>query len=561
MSYFKIIETLSSKKIHLKNVKIKFLSNYNNDVIKDYTRYYLRNYNLNGIYLKDKFDQIDQELFSYKRGLTDVLIIGYDFNFKFDFNFIELTSYLDLIKKTLTYLEIEKKFEFTDIILFTLSNPESLKYFTIEKKNIIKKKINFFNNRLINLTKKKNNFKVLEFDEIVKNSGSKYIYDLKNYYSFKSPFSELGNEEIGTGISKIIGITKTINKKCLVLDLDNTLWRGVLGDLGAEHIDVGSTYQGEGYLRFQKYLKCLKKRGIILAIASKNNLSDVKEVFEINKNLILKREDFSIVKANWEPKYKNLNAIAKELNIGKEDIVFFDDSKFERAEMKNFNKVINIIDVPNDPYKFISAIEESNFFTIRRDTKEDRRKAIQYKILDKSKKYEKTFKNLNDFYKNLSIKLYISEGSKNFDRAVQLINKTNQFNLTNNRFSEKKLKQFFSTKNNFSFLGRVVDKFGDHGVTCLCMAKKEKNQIIIENFILSCRILGRSIEKKFLNEVLIKLKDKKIKTVVGKYNKSEKNIHCKDFYVNNNFIRKNNKFYFDLKKLKKVKGYVKTIHE
>ena len=189
----------------------------------------------------------------------------------------------------------------------------------------------------------------------------------------------------------------------------------------------------------------------------------------------LNLKDFTVVKANWEQKYKNINEISKELNIGKDSIVFFDNSEFEREQMKKFIPEVEVIEVSNKPRDYVKNLEESYFFTKNKILKEDSNKKKQYKILEKAKKFKDTFKSNLDFLKSLKMKLLINKINKyNFSRCVQMINKTNQFNLTSTRYNEIQFKKYINSNNINSFVISLSDKFGDHGITGLIITNKKK---------------------------------------------------------------------------------------
>jgi FkbH-like protein len=270
--------------------------------------------------------------------------------------------------------------------------------------------------------------------------------------------------------------------------------------------------------------------------------------------MILNFNDFSSVQINWTEKYLNINKISEELNIGKDSMVFFDDSIFEREQMKKFNPTVNVIETPKDPENFIQAIENSSFFYQTSLTDEDKKKKYQYEILKKVNKFKAKTKNINDFLKDLSMTIEITNINKfNFERSVQLTNKVNQFNLTTKRYSSSELQQFLKSKNQISLLVRLKDKFGDHGFTALAMAKKVNSKTwIIDNFLLSCRILGRGVENVLLYELLKKLKKKKVNIVKGNYIKTKKNQQCKDFFIKNSFIKKDRAYICELNKLRKL---------
>ena len=336
-----------------------------------------------------------------------------------------------------------------------------------------------------------------------------------------------------------------VRKKCLILDLDNTLWGGILGEDGPNEIKVGNSYEGEKFKNFQKYVKKLSSVGVILAICSKNNLKDVEDCFDQNKNLFLKLKDFSIIKANWRPKYENINEIAKELNISKDSLVFMDDSKFEREQMKNLNPDVCVIETPKDPKDYIKAIDDTGFFYLNSNlTKEDLKKRNQYYIMKKADVLKKSSKNIDEYLKKLNMTLTISKvNNVNFSRCVQMLNKTNQFNFTTQRFTDATFKKYLENDKIKTMVISLKDKFGDHGITGLLTAKITKDSLILDNFLLSCRILGRKVEDCIIYEALNTAIKYKLNYLEGVYKKTTKNTQCENFYIRNGFIKKSNTQY------------------
>ena len=560
LPYYKVLETSQSlkSKNSSKRICIYTIFDFNPLILNSYINFYLTKKKFNPIILEGKFDQISQEILSIRENKKfkdiDVLIIGSDINTKLagDENKINfyLKNTLSNLKNILNITSNKKNFE---IIFWNLNLFKSTFY---NRKNQLQKKqikINQFNNKLFEITKYNENLNIFNVNQISNFIGINNFYDEKHYYSSKIPYTQIANNQIAFELSQLISGLFQTSKKCLVLDLDNTLWGGVLGEDGIEGIKIGSCFIGEKFKIFQKYIKYLKTCGVILAINSKNNLDDVKECFKKNKEMILKLEDFSSVRINWKPKYENINEIVEELNISKESTVFFDDSNFEREQMKKFNPSINIIDVPKDVNFYINSIEISGHFNQKFHTKEDSKKAYQYKIFKKVKEFQSKEKNLENFLKKLSMRMEISSINKlNHDRAVQLINKTNQFNLTTRRYDSNKLKKFISETGTITLVGRLIDKFGDHGITALAIAKpkviNKKNIYILDTFLLSCRILGREVEKALLNVLINKLINLNVNLLEAHYKKTKQNILCKDFLKNNNFSFKDNKYIFNINK-------------
>jgi len=558
--YHNILEKLELKSYKTnKEIRIYTLYNFNPMVLNKYLEFYLKQKGLKSKIYDSNFDQVDQELLNYKNNSklkkSDILIIGSDINSKLSFDKNAIDLYLDSLKNTLNQaLKINNNSKNLQIIFWNSVFPSSDFLNTKNKFNSSDIKINNYNKNLFNFSNKYKNLNIFDLNKISNLVGNENLYEPKDYYTSKIPFSERGHNYISFELSQIINSITSISKKCLVVDLDNTLWGGVLGEDGIDGIKIGGTYDGEKYKNFQKYLKILSENGIILAISSKNNIQDVKECFKKHPEMILRFKDFSSVQINWEEKYLNLNKIAKDLNIGKDSIVFFDDSKFEREQMKKLNPSINIIETPKDPEYFIEAIDHSGFFHQNLGTKEDKKKKYQYEILRKANEYKSKINNVELFLKNLSMKLEISNINKfNFDRCVQLTNKVNQFNLTTRRYSKSELNLLIKSKKQISLVARLKDKFGDHGITALVISKQKKNKIwAIDTFLLSCRILGRKVEDFLLNEMLTKLKNKGIDFVEGIYIKTKKNSQCKNFFIKNDFVgKKGNKYLLNLKNVKK----------
>lgn len=570
ISYDQVLK-LNSKKIQKKELlffkkkRIKFLLNFNFFQLEAYTSYYLKKKFIQSDILSSDFDQVFQQLNSIKKkDNVDLLIVGNDFNFVYDLNKLNIKDFGEKVLSQLELLKkIKKKFVKTEIIFFNV--PEILKNYFFYN-SFYKNYINQLNYNL-KIICDKNNIHLLEYNSLITEIGQKNFYSAKNFYSSKSLLSDEGSDILARSIAKIARSIFFTRKKCLVLDLDNTLWGGVLGEDGIKGLKIGNSYIGNKYLNFQKYIKNLSETGIILAICSKNNFGDVKKCFQENTNLFLKLSDFSVIKANWDPKFKNINEIASELNIGKDSIVFFDDSKFERDQMRKFNPEINVISVPEDVDSYISAIDETAFFYSSKEfTNEDLKKKQQYDLINKAKKFKLKFKSqdTDNYLKSLKMKIYIDKvNDKNFSRCVQMLNKTNQFNFTTNRYTESTFKNYLNQNKIISFVLRLEDKFGDHGITGLITAKIVNQKCIIDNFLLSCRILGRKIEEVLLQELIYKLKLINIKKLIGIYKKTQKNIQCQSFYEKYHFkIINNEKYQLNIEKIPVVKNsLMKVVHE
>lgn len=549
-SYHEIIEYNQIPKTYKIKKKIKFLLNFNNFQLNSYTEYYLKKKNVALKTIKSNYDQNFQELRLIKDyNKVDFLVVGNDYNNfqdidnNLDFRLEYFSQQFELLKK------IKNKNPNLEIIIFNYPDNYFEEY--IDVKNIFDKdKISKYNLNLLDECKK-NNINILDYNSLICRVGQKNFYDYKNYYLSKSLLSEIACNEISLKLSNIIRSLIFVKKKCLVLDLDNTLWGGIIGEENINKIKLGNSYEGLKYTKFQQYIKKLSASGIILGIISKNNFSDVKKFFLKNNNMILNLKDFSSIKVNWKPKYLNINEIAKELNIGKDSVVFFDDSKFEREQMEKFEPEIEVIDVPKEPEKFIFTLENSGvFFNNRPLTKEDLKKKKQYEIVQRAEKLKKKFNDVDEYLKQLEMKITFSKvNNKNIERCVQMLNKTNQFNFTTKRYTMTTFQKYISNSKIISLVISVQDKLGNYGITGLLTATEKKNILTIDNFLLSCRILGRKIENQVINKILSLGKKRNMKSVEGIFIKTLKNSQCENFYLDKNFKKLNKKkFIFDLTK-------------
>jgi len=549
VNYIEALDFIDKKLNKVKNkFNLKILSNFNSFYLENFFQYFLLKKELRGNFLKTDFDQIEQQLIKLDGKKIDYLIIINDNNFLLDNQKIPISEYFLRIKKQINNLiNLKEKNSKLNILFFGLIENNS------KKNNLKIKKFN----KGIKILIEKNHLTFFNVNDIFKLLKYKNFYDKKNHDISKILYSEEAAKNIANQITNLIISEKRPQKKCLVLDLDDTLWGGTIGETENKNIKIGKKGQGKDFFKFQKFIKNLNDKGVILAIASKNNQKDVKDFFHKNKKKMpLNLKDFTVVKANWEQKYKNINAISKELNIGKDSIVFFDNSKFEREQIKKFIPEVEVIEVSNKPRDFIKNLEESYFFTKNKILKEDSNKKKQYKILEKAKKFKDTFKSNLDFLKSLKMKLLINKINKyNFSRCVQMINKTNQFNLTSTRYNEIQFKKYINSNNLNSFVISLSDKFGDHGITGLIITNKKNNNFVkIDLFLLSCRILGREVENFLINEIIIYLRDRGIKKIQGIYYKTKKNFPFKDFYKKNGFRKlNNNNFYINTDTVKKDK--------
>ena len=532
-------------------MKIAFLGNFTIDLlVKDFEK---------------AIGEVDIYVSGFNQYIIDIIDRNSNYNkFKPDYTIVLLEG-----NSLFSNMDIkEVKAQINDLFETNLENNNS--YFIVSNiivdsnintiynynfENNVKQIQNEFNLFLNNIAIRNKHFFVLDIVSILEKYGKRSIYDNSLWLYGKIRYNKLGNKLI---IEKLLHLLNAINnniKKCLVLDLDNTLWKGIIGEDGMEGIKLGKDEIGNIYFNFQKTIKEIKAKGVLLTICSKNNISDVKEVFENHKYSVLKWDDFIIKKINWRTKDKNIKEIAQELNIGEDSLVFIDDNAFERELVRANTEVIvpdfpqNIEDLPD----FIAEIDEK-YFSKFNVTNEDRLKTEQYFDNLKRDEIKKKITMIDEYVKTLNIKLTIEPyKEENLDRIAQMTQKTNQFNFTTKRYSEKDIHEISKNKNYIIFTGRLVDKFGDYGIVNLIIIKIDKSTAFIDTFLMSCRAIGMYIEHYYLYNIFNILKQKSINEIVSYYLPTRKNALIENKYdelgfeLNEKYDDGSKKYIFDLK--------------
>lgn len=420
------------------------------------------------------------------------------------------------------------------IIVFTICPLFVINYQNFDFR--INVSISEYNQFLYNLASIRNNFKLIDFSDFNK-ANDIHIFDWKYYYLSQSMISPRLNSSFSNWFKLKINSFENKRKKCLVLDLDNTLWGGILGEDGIENIKIGDSYPGLAYLHFQEAILEAANSGVILAICSKNNEDDVVEVFEKHPFQLIKFNKISAYRINWQDKASNIKEISDELNIGLDSMVFIDDNPVERERVRQMLPEVIVPDFPESPYLMIKYFKDiyDQYFQTYRLTNEDLNKTSQYISNAERNVFKKSFTSVDDYLKSLEMELNIYEASKfTIPRIAQMTQKTNQFNLTTNRYTEDDIKNKL-LDGNLVICAAVKDKFGDNGISILTIINLENNTANIDTFLLSCRILGRNIEDVFLNYMINILQEKNIKYLKSMYIPSNKNKQTENFFEKMNF--------------------------
>lgn len=333
--------------------------------------------------------------------------------------------------------------------------------------------------------------------------------------------------------ANIANIVKAIygkNKKAFVLDLDNTLWGGIVGDDGVDNLELGQeTSMGQAYTEFQSYLKEHKDMGVLLNVCSKNEEENA--IAGLNHpDGVLKPEDFIVIKANWEPKSRNIDSIAKELNIMPDSLVFVDDNPAEREIVRQQLGVVAVPEVSTVEH-YIREIDRHGYFEVVSLSKDDLERNKMYKANAERSKIEASFDNYEDYLLSLEMDAEIKPFENVYmSRIAQLTNKSNQFNLTTKRYSQAEIEAVATDESRVTLYGKLEDKFGDNGVVAIIIGRLEEQTCHIELWLMSCRVLKRDMEFAMMDTLVRHLKEKNIKEIVGYYYPTTKNGMVKNFY-------------------------------
>ncbi len=366
--------------------------------------------------------------------------------------------------------------------------------------------------------------------------GRSTFYDARSYFWTKQPFSEAGVVELAKHLSSAVRAVSFGPKKVLVLDLDNTLWGGVVGEAGPLGIALGATPDGEAFQAFQSYTKSLSKRGVLLAIASKNNHEDAVAPFLQNKEMVLAIEDIAHFETHWEPKVSSLRRIADALCLGLDTLVFFDDNPAERELIRQTLPEVEVVDVPDDPAEYVRALEAGLWFEAVTVLKEDLQRTQQYQQEQKRRSLHSQLRSVEDYLRTLEMRAVCDIiKDDNIQRVVQLLGKTNQFNLTTRRLSETDVRRLINTPGCIAIVLNLSDRFGDYGLVSALIAIPDRRYgngaMRIDTWLMSCRVIGRTVEEFLYNRFIEISRNHGWDTVIGEFVPTRKNAVVADLYL------------------------------
>lgn len=352
------------------------------------------------------------------------------------------------------------------------------------------------------------------------------------WYNFHMAVSPTATVSLAQNVAGLIKSVYGKCKKCLILDLDNTLWGGVIGDDGVQNLILGRDHPaGEAFLDFQRYVKDLQRRGVILAVCSKNEIENAKEGFS-HPDSVLKLDDFSVFKANWSPKPANIREIAAELNIGLDSLVFVDDNPAERALVVGQLPDVATPDVGSDVTRFAEILEAEHYFEVHKVVQDDLNRSAYYNSNTRRNSYQASFSDYGEFLASLKMTAEIAPFSAVYmERIAQLINKTNQFNLTTKRYTSAEVEATAQDPMSITLYGRLADRFGDNGLVTVLIGRVVNETLELDVWLMSCRVLNREMELALLDALVEQCQARGIRKIVGVFIPSKKNSIVADHYL------------------------------
>ena len=520
---------------------ILLLSNVIVHQAKEITEYTLRKEGINATVELGDYDNIVQE--SQQQKKLDAVII-----------FWELSNLIDGLQYKIELLNrdeidvIEKKIK--SEINFTLKNLESCPLILINQFSSFQfSSLSIGTNNLDNLAHRLNsylescihpNLKLVNLEKIIASIGIQNSFDSRYYYSSKAPYTIEFFKAYSQFIKPFFMSANGRSKKALIFDCDNTLWQGILGEDGFNGIEMSpETKNGAIYREIQSIAISLSRRGVLIGLCSKNNLKDVDEVLASHPDMVLRDEHITIKKVNWSDKIINLKEISTELNIGLDSLVFIDDAPFEINLIKEQLPQVAVIQVPEKLYEYPNTLRSSlEFFYNLSCTEEDGKKVEMYRGQTQRENIKHDFSTIDDYLASLELKVIIHKDDTSLaSRVSQMTQKTNQFNLTTKRYTESEILKFIHNPKITIYTFDVSDKFGDSGVTGLCIVNRNNgsNNCILDTLLMSCRIIGRNLEYALMNYIVDVTAGKGVQTIQAAYIPSPKNMQVKNFYESCSF--------------------------
>lgn len=431
--------------------------------------------------------------------------------------------------------------------------------------NKVESSFNFQLNKLnyllsLEIAMNKNNFFIADLLSIQNKWGRDFIFAPSIYVNTEMVISIDALPIVAHTIFSIISSLEGKFKKCLILDLDNTTWGGIIGDDGLEKIQIGNLGIGKAFTEFQYWVKALQKRGIILAVCSKNDEDKAKEPFEKHPDMVLKLEDIAVFVANWENKADNIRKIQSILNIGLDSMVFLDDNPFERNLVRENLPEVCVPELPEDPAEYLEYLYGLNLFETASFSENDIERTKQYQVEAQRVVDLESFTNVEDFLKSMDMVSDVQEFNHfSKPRVSQLTQRSNQFNLRTVRYTEQEIDSLIASEKHHTISFTLEDKYGDNGlISVIVLEEKDKETLFIETWLMSCRVLKRGMEDFTLKTIADLAKKRGYTYLIGEYIPTSKNQMVKDHYENLGFINKNDQWILNVNDYQPKDIYIKN---
>jgi FkbH-like protein len=418
------------------------------------------------------------------------------------------------------------------------------------------KQINF---ELMRLAQKEKHVFIADVAGLSSQAGYTSAHDPRLYATAKVAFALDFLPSVAKAVTDIIKAIGGNIRKCLILDLDNTLWGGIIGDDGMDNIQLGELGMGHAFDALQKWAKELKHRGIILAICSKNNEDTAKKPFQEHPDMTLRLEDIAVFIANWDNKVDNIKRIQQVLNIGYDSMVFVDDNAFERNMVRDCLPGVTVPELPDDPALYVAYLGSLNLFETASFSEEDLLRTRQYQEEITRSDFQKTFTSVDDYLNSLGM----ISSVKSFDnysvpRIAQLTQRSNQFNLRTIRYTESDIESFRRSDEYVTLSFQLEDKFGDHGLIAVVILKMlDRDTAFIDTWIMSCRVLKRGMEEFTVNQMARHAQQRGVRRLLGEFIPTPKNSLVKDLYPQMGFTPCDGKWELDLCRFKDLKTFIR----
>jgi FkbH-like protein len=402
----------------------------------------------------------------------------------------------------------------------------------------LRRQIQDFNAGLRELAAKRGDY-IVDVAALAEAIGSQNWHDPVQWNLYKLPFAQTMVPIYVDHVARLVGAIRGNARKCLVLDLDNTVWGGVIGDDGLEGIVIGQgDGVGEAYTEVQQAALALRERGIILAVCSKNTDEVARQPFREHPEMLLKLDHIAVFQANWSDKATNIEAIAKTLNIGLDSLVLLDDNPIERSQVRKALPMVAVPELPADPSLYARTLLNAGYFEAVTFSEEDRQRAALYQANAQRAELSSKSRDMGEFLASLEMKIEFAPfDAIGIGRITQLINKTNQFNLTTRRYTRSEVENMSTSSDFVTFQIRLLDRFGDNGIISIVIARHKDASYEIDTWLMSCRVLGRRVEEAVIAELVRHSRANGVKILEGKYIPTAKNALVRDHYHKLGFAR------------------------